>query len=169
MTNRKRLESFLAYDSPSSSKRRLESIAYPKRKHIFTSKPADSLDLTPETNQLVSSASPRDFLTVHLGALCKDQRWPLKARVWACLSLHVLQVSGETVCKLRYGQIVPVTRGDIAAELDVSPLQVRRELVILEREGWLERRATAGRGLRKNEIEIHLFATPRLKPVPAVA
>ena len=90
----------------------------------------------------------------------RDSAWTDKARVFACLSLHTMAFQCEEATKLNRGNRVPLTRGDIADDTGLDVSRVRKALVSLEQEGYLERRAP--NGLKRGEITIHCWAVPRL-------
>lgn len=98
-------------------------------------------------------------------ALMRDSAWTDKARVFACLSLHTMAFQCEEATKLNRGKRIPLTRGDIADDTGLDVSRVRKALVSLEHEGYLERRAP--NGLVRGEITIHCWAVPRLNGVQA--
>jgi hypothetical protein len=98
-------------------------------------------------------------------ALMRDSAWTDKARVFACLSLHTMAFQCEEATKLNKGKRIPLTRGDIADDTGLDVSRVRKAVVSLEHEGYLERRAP--NGLVRGEITIHCWAVPRLNGVEA--
>ena len=91
------------------------------------------------------------------------EMWPAeRGRVWACLSLHSLGFRQEVAVKLVNGRLEPLTRADIARETGLSQAHVRRALVALENEGWIERASLSESGkLLRGEIAIRVFVAPR--------
>ena len=55
-----------------------------------------------------------------------------------------------------------LTRADIARETGLAGNRVRRGLVALESDGWLERKSASGKeALERDDIEIHVYGTPK--------
>ena len=92
----------------------------------------------------------------------KNQEWPEKQRVWACLSLATMGFNQELAVKLARGQVVPLTQTDIANQTGIAVKNVHRSVLDLESEGWLKRTPVdEARGLLRGEVQIHCYAIPR--------
>ena len=91
-----------------------------------------------------------------LNSLSADAR-----RVYACLELATMGYQQELAVTLERGRQRPLTPADVSDQTGLSRQHVRAGLRELETAGLAERRAQDGGHLRKGQVLLYCWATPR--------
>ena len=111
------------------------------------------LEIPPGEYYINTKARARRLM---LNSLSADSR-----RVYACLELATMGFQRERAVTMERGKKRDLTPADICDQTGMSRQHVRAGLVELEAAGLAERRAEDGGKLRKGQIVLYCWATPR--------